>query len=638
MTEPLENLLRSLRDPECILQLDPDGKLLEVNETGLSMLEATDRTAVLGKALWERVHPDDRETVNHHIRASLNGEQGSVDFRLNTFQNNERWLNMRSALRSDIRKDNNVIVGLLRDITQERLLQLEREAAVKALQESESRFEVAFHSSPVALVLATFDRRYVEANEEFCKLVGYSREEVIGHNVADLNLVTPEEREELARNLVAAGGVMRNVEFRLTIKDGSIRNVLYSVETITLHGVPHHLATFIDITERKTLEAQFLRAQRMESIGTLASGIAHDLNNLLSPIVMGVDLIRQVEPSEKLAPILKTIEDSSKRGTHLVQQVLSFARGVEGARIPIQLDGIVREVESIIHKTFPKSISFESHSAEGLQSVVGDPTQLNQVLLNLCVNARDAMEEGGRLTVITRNRDIDETFKQLHGATSTGPHVELSVQDEGTGMDKDVIEHVFEPFFTTKERGKGTGLGLSSVAGIVRSHGGFVAVESRLGKGSKFSIFLPAKSAEQTPDPLSKSPIELPRGQGETILLVDDEVSILSITRQMLESYGYRVLTAEEGAAALKIVEDNQHRIDLVLTDLMMPGMDGYALISALRKRNLNFPIIAASGLTSEDRTNRSKSAGADHFLAKPYAVNSMLTLIREALSSKNES
>ncbi|MCC5834555.1 MAG: PAS domain S-box protein [Opitutales bacterium] len=637
MTEPLENLLRSLRDPECILQLDPDGNLLEVNETGLSMLEATDRADVVARNLWERVHPNDRENVKHHVLATLNGAQGSVDFRLNTFQNNELWLNMRSALRSDIRKDNNQIVALLRDITQERLLQLERESAVKALQESESRFEVAFHSSPVALVLATFDRRYVEANEEFCKLVGYSREEVIGRNVADLNLVTPAEREELARNLITAGGVMRNVEFRLRIKDGSIRNVLYSVETITLHGIPHHLATFIDITERKTLETQFLRAQRMESIGTLASGIAHDLNNLLSPIVMGVELIRQVEPSEKLKPILKTIEDSSKRGTHLVQQVLSFARGVEGARIPIQLDGIVREVESIVHKTFPKSISFESHSTEGLQSVVGDPTQLNQVLLNLCVNARDAMEQGGLLKVTTRNRYIDEAFKQLHGAKTAGPHVELSVQDEGTGMDKDVIEHVFEPFFTTKERGKGTGLGLSSVAGIVRSHGGFVTVESRLGKGSKFSIFLPAKSAQPAPDPLSSDSIELPRGRGETILLVDDEASILSITRQMLESYGYRVLTADKGAAALKIIEDNPSQIDLVLTDLMMPGMDGYALISALRERNMTLPVIAASGLTSEDRTSRSKCAGADYFLAKPYAVNSILSLIREALSSDNK-
>lgn len=633
MTEPLENLLRSLRDPECIVQLDPNGRLLEINETGLIMLEATDRAAVIGQSIWDCIHTDDQAALRKHFENTLKGQQGSIDFRLSSYQGNERWLNLRSAVRKSIRPHKHVIVALLRDITDERLLQLEREAAQTALRESENRFEVAFHSSPVALVLATFDRRYVEANEAFCKLVGFSREEVIGHNVEELNLISPEEREELARDVIAAGGVMRNIEYRLTVKDRSIRNVLYSVETVTLHGVPHHLATFIDITERKTLEAQFLRAQRMESIGTLASGIAHDMNNLLSPIIMGVDLIKQIEPSERLRPILKSIEDSSKRGTHLVQQVLSFARGVEGAQVPLQLNGIVREVASIIQKTFPKNIRFEHLSGEKLQPIVGDPTQLNQVLLNLCVNARDAMEQGGRLTVRTRNWLVDESFKLQHGAQKVGPHVELSVRDEGIGMDKKTVERAFEPFYTTKERGKGTGLGLSSVAGIVRSHGGFITVESSLGSGSTFSVYLPAKAVAETQSEVPSKPTALPRGQGETILVVDDEAAILSITRQMLESYGYRILTATEGGEALRIFNAQAATIHLVLTDLMMPGMDGYALIRSLREAGQQVPIIAASGLTSEDRKSRSIEAGADHFLAKPFAVDQMLQLIRQALS-----
>lgn len=622
-----------MREPECVFQLDSSGNIIKINNAGLRTLGAERLEDVAGVSILQRTYEGDRQALLEKLELAVAGETSEIVVRFQNWLAETVWLHLKLAAAFLAEGQDIVVISLFKDISQQQLLRIESEAARKALEESESRFEVAFHSSPVALVMATFDRRYVEANEAFCKLVGYSREEVIGRNVADLQLVTPDEREELARNLIAAGGKMRNIEFRLTIKDGSVRNVLYSVETVSLHGIPHHLATFIDITERKLLEAQFLRAQRMESIGTLASGIAHDLNNLLSPIVMGVDLIRQIEASPKLSPILKTIEDSGKRGTHLVQQVLSFARGVEGARIPVQIDAVVREVESIIAKTFPKNISFEYSGCKRLPAVVGDPTQLHQVLLNLCVNARDAMEHGGLLKISTQNIEVDQAFCYKHGGQECGPHVALSVTDEGTGMDTKTLERAFEPFFTTKERGKGTGLGLSSVVGIVRSHGGFITASSSPEAGSCFTVFLPVG---KTPDP-DASPrsgvVELPRGAGEWILLVDDEGSILRITQQMLESYGYRVITAEEGTAALRAFDQHPDSIDLIITDLMMPGMDGYALIRALRGRGHNLPIIAASGLTDKDSPSRSIAAGANQFMAKPYAIDRILAVLKKLLS-----
>jgi PAS domain S-box-containing protein len=398
-------------------------------------------------------------------------------------------------------------------------------------------------------------------------------------------------------------------------------------------GAPRSILSIdTDVTERKQLESQFLRAQRLESLGTLAGGIAHDLNNLLAPIVMGVDLLRDGARDESSRMVLRNIERSAMRGTELVKQVLSFARGVEGARVSVNLRHIVRDTEGIVESTFPKNIRFEASVPRDLWLVVCDPTQLSQVLLNLAVNARDAMPGGGVLTVSACNERIDEQFASMRPGVTAGPYVRVDVRDTGTGIPPDVLGRIFDPFFTTKEPGKGTGLGLSTVLGIVRNHGGFVDVESKIGAGTAFKVYFPAQ-AEEAAEPGSASPFASPaRGRGECVLVVDDEASILEITRQTLEAFGYRVLTAEDGAQATALFASHRDEVAVVITDMMMPVMDGPSLIAALRGIEPKVRIVAASGYNAQENVIRARNLGVEHFLAKPFTAETLLTLLRRVL------
>jgi nitrogen-specific signal transduction histidine kinase/CheY-like chemotaxis protein len=401
----------------------------------------------------------------------------------------------------------------------------------------------------------------------------------------------------------------------------------------TPNGEPkYYIAVISDITERKALETQFLRAQRMESIGTLAGGIAHDLNNLLAPILMGVGLLQRLELSAQSQRILAGVERSAKRGAELVKQVLSFSRGLEGARVAVHLGHIIREVEAIMQNSFPKNITLRIDIPNTLRLVMGDPTQLSQVLLNLCVNARDAMPDGGTFTVTAQNIDLDQDNAAKH-RIAPGKYVLLSASDTGCGMRQEIIDRIFEPFFTTKPPGSGTGLGLSTAMGIVRSHGGFVHVSSEIGSGSAFQIYLPAQpdaTGVIADAALSES---LPRGRGEMILVVDDESSILNMATQMLEIFGYRTLTAGNGTEALQLLADHRHEIALVLTDMVMPAMDGASLIATLHRDHPNMRVIATSGIVSAQRGNVvDGDVGTQHFLAKPYTADSLMKLMHRVL------
>jgi PAS domain S-box-containing protein len=396
------------------------------------------------------------------------------------------------------------------------------------------------------------------------------------------------------------------------------------------------LAIDTDVTARKKVEAQFLRAQRLESIGTLAGGIAHDLNNLLSPIVMGVGLLKLSPFSPSDLRVLETIERSAARGTSLVRQVLSFARGAEGARVSLHLYQVLDEIKSIIANTFPKNIAFTSSVADDVALITGDPTQLNQVLLNLAVNARDAMPEGGHLSLRAENVSFDDQFAATHRGVAAGSYVVITVADTGAGIPREIIDKVFEPFFTTKELGKGTGLGLATAAGIVRSHGGFINVYSESGNGTVFKIYLPANQ-EAADEPLhSTEKVELPRGNGEWLLMVDDELSIRSITQQTLEAFGYHVLGAEDGAEAIGLFVANKEKISVVLTDIMMPVMDGRALIAAVRRVAPEIRIIAMSGLQTNGEALMTNLTGVSHFLTKPFSADVLLKTLRSVLSSTN--
>jgi nitrogen-specific signal transduction histidine kinase/CheY-like chemotaxis protein len=384
-----------------------------------------------------------------------------------------------------------------------------------------------------------------------------------------------------------------------------------------------------DITEKKQLEAQFLRAQRLESLGTLASGIAHDLNNILTPILAIAPLLPLNLPplSERSQQLLKMLDENAKRGAELVKQILTFARGLDGERAPVQVKHLLRELEQVIRSTFPKSITIRRHIAtQDLWLVSANATQLHQVFMNFCVNARDAMPEGGILTISAENRVIDQIYTQMNLEAKEGSYVVITFTDTGIGIVLENIDRIFEPFFTTKGVGEGTGLGLSTVLGIIKNHGGFVAVSSEVGQGTEFQVFLPAIAGTEPPVARVQ---ELPMGQGELLLIVDDEVNICETLKITLENQNYRVLTAKDGIEAIATCAKHREDIKVVLMDMMMPSMDGSAAIHALQMLNSQIKIIACSGLTVRDPA---LEVGVKAFLAKPFSADVLLNTLHRVL------
>ena len=389
-----------------------------------------------------------------------------------------------------------------------------------------------------------------------------------------------------------------------------------------------------NITEKKKLESELFRVQRLESIGRLAGGIAHDLNNVLAPILMSVQMLREEMPNATALSLLDTLESSAQRGAAIVKQVLTFARGIEGQKIPLQLSHLIKELVCTVRETFPKNITLEVEMPPDLWMVTGDTTLLQQVLMNLCVNARDAMPGGGALTLAAENVWLDENFTQVNPEAKVGPHVRVLVSDSGVGIPSEVLENIFDPFFTTKSPDQGTGLGLAAALGIVKSHDGFIQVLSRLGKGTEFKIFLPAVAAA-SPIVAEPDTTPLPNGQGETILIVDDEDNIRAVAKRILEKHGYRVLTACEGTEAVAVYAQHYADIKLVMTDIIMPYMDGMATIRALKKMNARLKLVAASGLGSDPKLTDPAELGVHAFLRKPFTAESLLRTLQRVLQDE---
>jgi two-component system, cell cycle sensor histidine kinase and response regulator CckA len=389
----------------------------------------------------------------------------------------------------------------------------------------------------------------------------------------------------------------------------------------------------MDITEKKQLEAQFLRAQRLESLGTLASGIAHDLNNVLTPILSVAQLLplRLSNLDDRTQNLLKILESSAHRGADLISQILSFAQGIEGKHVSIQPAHLLLDIQKLVEQTLPKSISIDRYIPADLWTVSGDMTQLHQVLMNLCVNARDAMPQGGTLSIEAANRSLDRAFVRTHLDAREGNYVEITITDTGTGIAPQILDRIFDPFFTTKEIGKGTGLGLSAVLGIIKSHGGFLDVQTQINRGTQFHVYLPASN---TPSQPHQDELELPSGQQQSILVVDDEKAIGELIKTTLETYNYRVLTANNGAEAIAIYQQHRDTIDVVLIDMMMPVMDGLTTVTALHQLNPDLPIVAMSGLSSVDSVAQAKRFGCRYFLPKPYTTKNLLQIVFDSTRS----
>lgn len=387
-----------------------------------------------------------------------------------------------------------------------------------------------------------------------------------------------------------------------------------------------------DITASKKLEALFLRAQRMENLGTLAGGIAHDLNNILGPILLAVQMIGKKLTDPQSQRLLQTLEESAKRGADMVKQILGFARGVSGEHVPLAIKHLLNEVRRMIEDTFPPTISIDTAIETRLRSIMGDATQLHQVLINLCINARDSMPQGGRLTMSAKNTTVDEHFAQLHKPATAGPYVEITISDTGVGMTPEVRARIFEPFFTTKEFGKGTGLGLSTALGIVKNHHGFLVVRSAEGKGSSFTLYLPA--VEAATEAKNSAPSPRIKGQGELILVIDDEEPILEITKSTLEGCGFKVQTAIDGTDGVALFAQHKEDIKLVIVDMVMPFMDGPSTIKAIQKLRPDSRFIAVSGLEEYGRIIGMGTQGSISFLQKPYTMDKLLEVMEEVFGT----
>lgn len=387
-------------------------------------------------------------------------------------------------------------------------------------------------------------------------------------------------------------------------------------------------------TSTAQTSAQLLRAQRLESIGILAGGIAHDLNNVLTPILMAAKLLGKESGETERQGLLSILQTGAERGADLVRQLLSFAGGLEGEKRPLHLKHVIREIHALLVRTLPKSIQLQVSVAESLWQVAGDATQLSQVLMNLCINARDAMPDGGTLTIQADNAQVSERGARQHRDAVAGPYVAVVVADTGGGIPAEVMARIFDPFFTTKELGHGTGLGLPTVLGIVKGHQGFVDIETAAGQGTRFAVYLPARiAASHSLGPaLAAEPC---RGHGELVLVVDDEPAILETARATLTAYGYQVLTASDGREAVAIYRQRAGEIQVILLDLMMPALDGLGTLRELRADSATVPIVAMSGMPVEARVESAFAAGATLFLPKPFAGEQLVSLIEAALRSR---
>ncbi len=611
-------LFRTLmeRSADAIEIIDPEtGRFLDVNQTaherlGYSRAEMLamrfpDIVADEGGPVSIRESAEEVQKTGYRIRESRHRRKDGSTFPIEI-----------SVQHIDL--DRGYMVAIVRDITDRK--------------RNEARFRRLVESNAQGVIFWNVRGKITDANDAFLNLVGFTRHELEAGLLSWTAMTPPEfaEVDRICLEKVAMTGFCAPFEKAYVRKDGSRVPVIVGVSTF--EDCPEEGVCFVvDLTERKKLEQQFFRAQRMESIGTLAGGIAHDLNNILAPILMSIDLLKSTATDAQAMAILETIEVSAKRGADIVRQVLTFARGIEGERIEIQVKHLLDDIKVIIKDTFPKDVRLQFSVPKETWTIRGDPTQIHQVFLNLCVNARDAMPSGGSLTIKVENSVLDKQYAAMNLEVKPGRYVLISVTDSGSGISPHLVEKIFEPFFTTKELTKGTGLGLSTVQAIIKSHEGVINVYSELGKGTTFKVYLPAMDSPAEAQERLTQEIMVPRGKGETVMVIDDEPSILAITSQTLQAFGYRVLTATDGAEAAAIYAEHRQEVAVVLVDMVMPIMDGPALISVLTRMNPKVKIIAASGFTTNADSVRTFS-NVRHFIVKPYTASMLLRLIRTIL------
>lgn len=600
-----------------------DGQIVQTNDAFCRLL-GYDESALLGRAIRSLIHADDQSLDVQVLTDLLAGVRRSdvITKRFVHANGRDIWGDVNLSVIRDQRGAPEFIVRMTEDVS----------ARKRALDERDRLFDLSLD----LLSIANFDGWFTHVNPAWTRCLGWTAEELMSRPL--IEFVHPDDRDAVLadRKKIFPGQPMRDIENRYRCKDGSYRWLSWSVhpqvDTRQVIGVVR------DITEKKRheaehrqLEARVARAQRMEGIGTLAGGIAHDLNNVLAPIILSIAVLKEEQNSETRREALDLIDASAHRGADMVRQVLSFARGVEGKREALSIAAVARDVLQLVSARLTTSVQIHTSLPEHLWTFAGDSTQIQQVLLNLIVNARDAMPDGGSITIAACNAELraaDISEPEL----PAGPYLQIEVRDTGSGIAADHLDMVFDPFFTTKALGEGSGLGLSTSMSIVRSHGGFIHVQSALGVGTTFRVSLPASMAQPAPVPMPEPTMSF--GASQCILVVEDDSAIRRFMQLILERAGYRVLAAGNGAEGVARFTEYRGDIQLVITDLMMPVMDGVEAIRAIRAIDPAMRIVAVSGLATTERRQIALREGASHFLAKPFTADALLITVGAAVLS----
>ncbi|MEH2273013.1 MAG: PAS domain S-box protein [Nostoc sp.] len=606
--------------PDGYLVTDATGIIQEANYAAAKLLNMR-QSYLIGKPMAVFVHQTERQKFRQ-IMLQLQ-QQGQIRREELQIFHNQGGIDFPAELTAIAVEDSQGKTGNLR--------WLFRDISDRHQQEQKIREQAALLDITTdAIIVEDLHNQILFWNQGAEKMYGWQVQEVQGKDAWELLSKKTSPQLSAAQKAVIERGTWQGELHKFT-KDSGER-IIASRWTLMLDavGLPKSILIIdTDITEKKQLETQLLRSQRLESLGILASGIAHDLNNLLTPILGIAQLLPLKYPhlDDVSLQMLKILETNAKRGGDLVGQILLFTRGSEREHTIVLVSQLLEDIKQIAQQTFPKFIDINTDIAPNIGIVVGDSTELHQVLMNLAVNARDAMPNGGKLSISATKVFVDENYARMHIGATVNSYVKITVADTGVGINSEIIDLIFDPFFTTKDVGKGTGLGLSILMGIINSHGGFVEVASQVGIGTKFQVYLPSKegSTSQVVDE-----IELAIGQGELILVVDDELAIAQITKVTLETYNYKVLTAQNGIEALALYTQHKDKIRLVLIDMMMPLMGGETAISTLQIINPQVPIVAMSGLATAEALVQSTGIGIQGFLAKPFTTDQLLNFVQK--------
>jgi two-component system, cell cycle sensor histidine kinase and response regulator CckA len=630
----LKALVDSSPDPTFIVGAGKDDyDLLSINSAMVAMLGYEHCSQLVGKNFMDAiVHPDDRERVERYrAQRQVTAVPGPIQL---------RWIRRDGAIRYVegiarhlIFANEPAVLVIARDITEQRLREQERVAAEAALRESEARYRMLFDGSPLAISL--FDANtleYVEVNAKMTDVYGYSREEFLAMTVKDVKPVADVAAMHAAIATAVTGRQTHVGVVKHRRKDGMLIDVDITAHKVEVDGRPCSLAIAVDVTEARRIEEQLRHSQKMEAIGQLAGGVAHDFNNLLAVILATTSFLQEdlgdAHPSSK---DVADIQSAAERGAALTRQLLAFSRRQPHTPKLLSIRTSVEDIEKMLRRIVGEDIALDTRLAAA-GSVLADPSQIEQVIMNLVVNARDAMPTGGQLTIETANADLDESAATFIGV-KPGAYTTLTVSDTGCGMDTATRSRIFEPFFTTKQVGRGTGLGLATVFGIVKQAGGGISVYSEVGRGSTFRVYLPRADRDAV---TAQQRTQQPAKTGtEAILLVEDDSQLRSLLQRRLRSLGYRTIEARDATSAVTALEAATEPVQLVLTDLVMPGIDGRTLASRLLRARPNLKVVFMSGYSEHVAIKTTALGPDDHFIQKPFTMNDLAIVLRRALDSE---